>query len=81
MPTVPHTYRLAGRHGPVIVTLGGELDIMSAPALREQLLSLLRPGASQLVIGLSAVRYADSSGLAVLVGSQRRAALLTNADA
>ena len=65
-----------GQHGPVIVTLKGELDITSAPALREQLLNLLRPGASQLVIDLSAVRYADASGLAVLVGSQRRAVLL-----
>jgi len=65
--------------GPVIVTLEGELDIMSAPVLREQLLSLLRPGASQLVVDLSAIRYADASGLAVLLGSQRRAALLGGA--
>ena len=77
MPTVPsHLPSGQSRDGLVIVTLGGELDIVSAPALREQLLSLLRPGASQLVIDLSAVRYADASGLAVLVGSQRRAVLL-----
>jgi anti-sigma B factor antagonist len=68
-----------GKHGPVIVTLGGELDIMSAPAVREELLSLLRPGASRLVIDLSAIRYADASGLAVLVGTQRRALLLGGA--
>jgi anti-anti-sigma factor len=66
----------AGQNGPVVVTLGGELDIVSAPAVREELLSLLRPGASQLVIDLSAIRYADASGLAVLVGTQRRALLL-----
>jgi len=64
------------RDGPVIVTLGGELDIVSAPAVRERLLSLLSPAASRLVIDMSAVRYADASGLAVLVSSQRRAALL-----
>ena len=68
-----------GQRGPVIVTLSGELDIMSAPDLRERLLSLLRPGASRLVIDLSAVRYADASGLTVLVGSQRRAVLLGGA--
>jgi anti-sigma B factor antagonist len=68
------------RHcAPAIVTLGGELDMVSAPAVREQLLNLLRPGASQLVIDLSAVRYADATGLAVLVGSQRRAVLLGGA--
>jgi anti-sigma B factor antagonist len=65
-----------GRRGPVIITLGGELDIVSAPAVRERLLSLLRPGASRLVIDLSAIRYADASGLAVLVSTQRRAVLL-----
>jgi anti-sigma B factor antagonist len=62
--------------GPVIVTLGAELDIVSAPAVRERLLSLLRPDASRLVVDMSAVRYADASGLAVLVSTQRRAVLL-----
>ena len=64
------------RDGPVIVALAGELDMVSAPAVRERLLSLLRPDASRLVIDMSAVRYADASGLAVLVSTQRRAVLL-----
>ena len=62
--------------GAVIVAIGGDLDIASAPAARERLLSLLRPGACRLVIDMSAVRYADASGLAVLVSTQRRAVLL-----
>jgi anti-sigma B factor antagonist len=62
--------------GAVIVALGGDLDIASAPIVRERLLSLLRPGACRLVIDMSAVRYADASGLAVLVNTQRRAVLL-----
>jgi anti-anti-sigma factor len=65
----------AERGGYVIAALRGELGVASAPALREQLLSLLRP-ASQLIIDLSAVEHADASGLAVLVGSKRRARLL-----
>lgn len=64
------------RDGCVIAVLSGELDIASAPALREELLGLLRPGASRLVIDLSSVRYADASGVAVLVGTGRRAVLL-----
>jgi anti-sigma B factor antagonist len=60
----------------VVVALGGDLDIASVPAVRERLLSLLRPGASRLVIDMSAVRYADASGLEVLVSTQRRAVLL-----
>jgi anti-sigma B factor antagonist len=63
------------RGGYVIAALGGELGIASAPALREQLLSLLR-AASHLIIDLSAVEHADASGLAVLVDSRRRARLL-----
>jgi len=63
------------RSGYVIGTLRGQLGIASAPALREQLLSLLR-AASQLIIDLSAVELADASGLAVLMGSGRRARLL-----
>ena len=67
---------LTAPDGAVIVTLAGDLDIASAPAARERLLSLLRPGACRLVIDMSAVRYADASGLAVLVSTKRRAILL-----
>lgn len=79
----------AGRHGPaeesgldvscqaegdfLVVALSGVLDMTSAPALRECLLRLLRPAARRLVIDLSAVSRADSRGLAVLVGADRRA--------
>jgi anti-anti-sigma factor len=57
--------------GTAIVAIGGDLDIASAPAVRERLLSLLRPGSCRLVIDMSAVRYADASGLAVLVQAAR----------
>lgn len=60
----------------VIATLSGELDIASAPVLREQLLGLLRAAVGRLILDLSAVTYADASGLAVLVGTKRSAGLL-----
>jgi anti-anti-sigma factor len=66
----------AEHDGYVIAALRGALDIASAPALHEQLLSLLRPAASRLIIDLSAVEHADASGLAVLAGSGHRAGLL-----
>ena len=56
--------------------MSGELDIACAPALREQLLGLLRPGSSRLVIDLSKVSHCDAPGLAVLIGTGRRARLL-----
>ena len=63
------------RGGYVVAELDGDLGAASAPALREQLFSLLR-AASHLIVDLSAVAQADASGLAVLVGSGRRARLL-----
>lgn len=63
------------RGGYVIAALSGELGTASAPALREQLLSLLR-AASHLIIDLSALEHAEAGGLAVMVGSARRAKLL-----
>jgi anti-anti-sigma factor len=62
--------------GITIAELSGELDLASARALREQLLGLLRPGSSRLVIDLSKVSYCDARGLAVLIGTGRRARLL-----
>lgn len=66
--------RNQGRY--TIATISGEIDIASAPGLRERLMGLLRPHASQIIIDLSEVSFCDASGLAVLVGASRRAALL-----
>jgi anti-anti-sigma factor len=73
-PSLSLTSR-TNRGGYVIAALSGNLGIASAPALREQLFSLLR-AASHLIIDLSAVEHADANGLAALVGSGRRARLL-----
>jgi anti-anti-sigma factor len=59
-----------------IAELSGELGLVCAPALREQLLGLLRPRSSRLVIDLSKVSHCDASGLAVLIGTGRRAGFL-----
>ena len=62
--------------GITVAELAGELSIASAPALREQLHGLLRPGRGRLVLDLSKVIWCDANGLAVLVGAGRRASLL-----
>ncbi len=56
-----------------IVKLSGDLDIATTPALRERLTALLRPGMGLLILDLSDVSFCDAAGLAVLVGTQRRA--------
>lgn len=60
----------------MIAVLAGDLDIATAPGLREELLCLLRPDASRLIVDVSAIGFADASGAAVLVGTRRRARLL-----
>jgi len=59
-----------------IVRLGGALDFAAAPALREQLTGMLHPGTRLLILDLSRVPSCDPAGLAVLIGTQRRARLL-----
>jgi anti-anti-sigma factor len=59
--------------GLIIARLEGDLDIASTPALRERLLGVLSPGVRLLVIDLSGVSFCDVAGLAVLIGTQRRA--------
>jgi anti-anti-sigma factor len=64
-------------HGWTLVRLRGELDVASAPDLRERLLDLLnRLTPSGLILDLSKLDFIDSSGTAVLVGTERRARLL-----
>jgi anti-anti-sigma factor len=56
-----------------IARLEGDLDIATVPELRERLLGLLSPGVRLLIIDLSGVSFSDVAGLAVLIGTQRRA--------
>jgi anti-anti-sigma factor len=52
------------------------LDFAAARALREELIDVLQRGANPLVLDLSQVPVCDAAGLAVLIGTQRRAGLL-----
>ena len=73
MTALPGGARGEGR---TIVRLSGALDIEGVPALRERLIDVLRRGPGLLVLDLSQVLSCDASGLAVLIGTQRRARLL-----
>lgn len=56
-----------------VVTLRGEIDAYTSPALRHDLRRLIEDvGVSTLVIDLSAVTFLDSSALGALVGALRR---------
>jgi anti-anti-sigma factor len=64
------------RPGHTIVALTGTLDLAAAPALREHLIGALRHSGRLLILDLREVASADAAGLAVLIGTQRRAARL-----
>jgi anti-anti-sigma factor len=65
---------IAVRHeqGYVIVTAAGEIDISTVARLRETLFDLAASG-RPLVVDLDQVTFIDSSGLAALVGTAKRA--------
>ena len=58
----------------LIVTVSGELDISTAPALREQLDAAIDAGKHRLVIDLSAISFLDSIALATIVHAKQQLA-------
>jgi anti-sigma B factor antagonist len=62
-----------GQVGPAsVLTLRGEIDVYTAPRLRQAIIDLVDGGASQIVVDMSGVDFLDSTGLGVLVGGLKR---------
>lgn len=55
------------------VTLDGEVDVYTAPRLKEELVSAIEGGCANVIVDLEKVGFIDSSGLGVLVSALRRA--------
>jgi anti-sigma B factor antagonist len=55
-----------------VLEVGGEIDVYTAPVLREKLVSLVEAGATMVIVDLTNVEFLDSTGLGVLVGGLKR---------
>jgi anti-anti-sigma factor len=60
---------------PLIVEIRGELDVLSAPGLRDELLRVIRRRGPRLALDLAGVTFIDCAGIGVLLATRRRAQL------
>ena len=60
------------KDGIEVVNVAGEIDIYTAPRLRELLIDLVGKNNYHLVVNLDKVGFLDSTGLGVLVGGLKR---------
>jgi anti-sigma B factor antagonist len=54
------------------VVVRGEIDVATAPQLRETLHDLVQGGAKQIVLDCQALSFLDSSGIGLLVATRKR---------
>ena len=59
--------------GVCVLKLAGEVDVYTAPRLKETLVGNIESGHPNVIVDLEDVAFIDSSGLGVLVGGLRRA--------
>ncbi len=58
--------------GHSVIVLSGEVDVYSAPKLRDTIRNLVEEGRYRIVVDLEDVTFLDSTGLGVLVGGLKR---------
>jgi len=60
------------KDGSEVVEVEGEIDVYTAPRLRELLIELVNKGHFRLIVNMEKVEFLDSTGLGVLVGGLKR---------
>jgi anti-sigma B factor antagonist len=58
--------------GQAVIQVHGEIDVYTAPRLRETLVGLVEAGSHHLIVDMEGVEFLDSTGLGVLVGGLKR---------
>jgi anti-sigma B factor antagonist len=67
-----HLQSVAGDGDCAVLQVAGEIDVYTAPLLREHVIHLVDDGARHLIVDLRGVTFLDSTALGVLVGSLKR---------
>ena len=60
------------RNGVAVLTLRGEIDVYTAPRMRQAIVDLVDAGSLTVVIDMDKVDFLDSTGLGVLVEGLKR---------
>jgi anti-sigma B factor antagonist len=55
-----------------VISLGGEVDLYTAPEFKQQLLEVIGQGGKQVIVDFSETTFIDSTTLGVLVGGVKR---------
>jgi anti-sigma B factor antagonist len=64
--------KVSEHEGETVLSAAGELDVNTAPELREHLSRLINGGARQIAVDLAEVSFVDSTALSVLVSALKR---------
>ena len=60
------------RDGCTVVAVKGEVDLATAPTLKNRLLDLVTAGSREIVVDLSSTDFLDSTGLGAVVAAFKR---------
>ena len=63
------THRIGER---TVIAVGGEVDVYTAPMLRDKISDLVSAGDINLIVDMEKVEFLDSTGLGVLVGGLKK---------
>lgn len=55
-----------------LMHIEGEVDVYTAPQLKQDIVEIAERGVKNLIVNLSKVEYLDSTGLGVLIGGLKR---------